>query len=249
MRVKIFLLFLFLLGLQRGIASDYQGMKVQADSLYKEGNYHGAIFIYENILKKKYNADIFYNLGNAYYKKGDLGHAILNYERAYKVDPSNNDIRYNLLYARSKVKGQKIETHTFVKDLVRAVGYRLNVQQWMMLSLTCLIILIISFFYFYFGKNNLFRKVSLTCMCGSSFLFLLGVFGQKIQRSNWLRNNEAIIIKSSPITDSPNSSTNLTTVAQGTKVTIIGTQGTNWYNVECSDKVNGWIQKDKIEKI
>ena len=76
--------------------------KVQADSAYAAEKYKEAIPIYTALLKKGEHADIYYNLGNCYYKTDRLALAILNYERAALLDPGNSDVRFNLELARSK---------------------------------------------------------------------------------------------------------------------------------------------------
>ena len=73
-----------------------------ANQLYSAGHYPEAIQIYEQILDKDIqDSAIYFNLGNAYFQSGDLGRAILNYQRAAKLDPRDGDIRANLELARS----------------------------------------------------------------------------------------------------------------------------------------------------
>ena len=76
--------------------------KVQADSAYAAEKYEEAIPIYTALLKEGEHADIYYNLGNCYYKTDRLALAILNYERAALLDPGSSDVRFNLELARSK---------------------------------------------------------------------------------------------------------------------------------------------------
>ena len=73
-----------------------------ADSEYLRGNYHQAIKDYNEILKRGVSADIYYNLGNSYYRTDNLTQAILAYERAYLLAPGDADIRFNLQFASSK---------------------------------------------------------------------------------------------------------------------------------------------------
>ena len=76
--------------------------KAQGDSAYMRNDYASAIQIYESLLKKGEAAEVYYNLGNSYYKADDIAKAILNYERALLLQPGNADIRANLEIARSK---------------------------------------------------------------------------------------------------------------------------------------------------
>ena len=76
--------------------------KAEADSAYVQEDYEKAISIYNQLLETGVSAPVYYNLGNAYYRKGDMAHAILAYERAYLLDPGDADIRFNLQLARTK---------------------------------------------------------------------------------------------------------------------------------------------------
>ena len=76
--------------------------KEVGDSAYANGDYQAAIDVYQAILAdNSVSPEIFYNLGNAYYKTSEIGKAILNYERALLLDPSDSDIRFNLELAQS----------------------------------------------------------------------------------------------------------------------------------------------------
>ena len=76
--------------------------KALGDSAYSAGDYATAIDVYERLLADGESAVLYYNLGNAYYKEDEMAHAILNYERALRLAPSDKDIRFNLELARSK---------------------------------------------------------------------------------------------------------------------------------------------------
>ena len=75
----------------------------EAEVAYTKEDYGKAIELYEGLLKTHgESAEIYYNLGNAYYKENKIAPAILNYERALLLDPGDGDIRFNLQLARQK---------------------------------------------------------------------------------------------------------------------------------------------------
>ena len=77
--------------------------KAQADSAYINNDFASAAYLYENILANQgESADIYYNLGNSYYKMDNIAKAIVNYEKALVLNPSDGDIRFNLELAQSK---------------------------------------------------------------------------------------------------------------------------------------------------
>ena len=81
--------------------------KAEADQAYQENKFADAIAAYETILGTEgESADIYYNLGNCYYKTKNIAKAVLNYERALLLNPGDADIRFNLELARSKTVDQ-----------------------------------------------------------------------------------------------------------------------------------------------
>ncbi len=84
-------------------ASPVQDLAAEGDAAYRAGQYERAINIYQRVITGGYvSGPLLYNMGNAWYKRGDLGHAILYYERAKRMMPHNRDVRYNLELARSR---------------------------------------------------------------------------------------------------------------------------------------------------
>ena len=75
----------------------------EANAQYAEGNYIEAANRYEQILAEQPAAEVYYNLGNAYFKQGELAQAILAYERALRLQPSFDDAKHNLQYAQAQI--------------------------------------------------------------------------------------------------------------------------------------------------
>ena len=96
---KIYLILFLLVS----VSVSYGQTKAQADSAYVNNDFAGAVEMYEAILATEgESADIYYNLGNSYYKMDNIAKAILNYERALVLNPGDGDIRFNLELAQSK---------------------------------------------------------------------------------------------------------------------------------------------------
>jgi tetratricopeptide (TPR) repeat protein len=86
------------------LADEAASLFSQGNQRYSQGDYEGAIEAYEAILQQGFESwQVYYNLGNAYYKIGKLGKAILNLERARRLNPRDDDIQYNLDLANLKV--------------------------------------------------------------------------------------------------------------------------------------------------
>jgi hypothetical protein len=99
---KIFILHLFLIQFVIN-AQDLESLMKNGNDFYQEKNFQAAIESYESILKQGYlSSQLYYNLGNAYLLKENIGKAILNYRRARQLDSSDANIRKNLDFARSR---------------------------------------------------------------------------------------------------------------------------------------------------
>ena len=83
-------------------AADYDTLKVQADSAYSREQYDKAITLYEKLTKKTSNYKVFYNLGCSYYRTDNIAKSILWLERASRLNPSDEDIQFNLSLVRNK---------------------------------------------------------------------------------------------------------------------------------------------------
>lgn len=113
--------------------------KAEGDSAYIRNDYASAIQIYENLLKKGEAAEVYYNLGNSYYKADDIAKAILNYERALLLEPGNADIRANLEIARSKTIDKVIPVpEVFFVSWTKSLINCLSVDAWAKLGIVFL---------------------------------------------------------------------------------------------------------------
>lgn len=141
--------------------------KAQGDSAYMRNDYASAIQIYESLLKKGEAAEVYYNLGNSYYKADDIAKAILNYERALLLQPGNADIRANLEIARSKTIDKVVSVpDIFFVAWVKSLTNCLSVDAWAKLGIVFFILLLISFSLFFFpnrlsGKKRVYSRNSI----------------------------------------------------------------------------------------
>lgn len=129
-------------------SSDDNVTKAEGDSAYMRNDYASAIQIYESLLKKGEAAEVYYNLGNSYYKAGDIAKAILNYERALLLQPGNADIRANLEIARSKTIDKVVSVpDIFFVAWTKSLINCLSVDAWAKLGVAFFILLLVSFLF------------------------------------------------------------------------------------------------------
>ncbi len=99
----ILISFCLLNGIAFASPQPLQDLANEADNAYKDGKYDQAVNLYSSIISSGYSSgQLFYNLGNSYFKSGRLGPSILMYERALRLMPHNNDVRHNLEFARER---------------------------------------------------------------------------------------------------------------------------------------------------
>ena len=226
--------------------------KKNADDEYKKGNYMQAIRDYEELLKKGPNVELYYNLGNAYYRTDNITRAVLNYERALLLSPGDDDIRFNLQMARSKTIDKitpKSEMFfvTWYKSLVNFT----SIDGWANTAIVSIAIALLLILCYLFGKKILIRKAG---FYGAMFFVLLfiasNIFAYEQRRILTRRTGAIITSTSAALKKTPvvNSEYN-TIIHEGSRVEIIDDTMKDWKLVELEDGREGWIQSSQMERI
>jgi len=224
----------------------------QANDLYAHGNYSDAANLYEKILSKEGVApELYYNLGNAYYKSNETGKSILNYERALRLSPTFEDARFNLELAQLKVVDNIVQTPTFfvgrwIENLIKL----LTANQWIVVSFSVFIVCLVLLFLFVFAHSLGIRKISFyigsILLVASIFTFVFA----GIRKNQLVNHGEAIVmtgvvtVKSSP----DSSGTDLFQLHEGTKVVVKSTLG-KWIEIKLGNGNVGWLEQENIERI
>ena len=226
--------------------------KAMADSAYTQGNYQQAISDYEDLLKQGVSADIYYNLGNAYYRMDDMTRAVLNYERALLLAPGDRDIRFNLQMARSKTIDKIIpETELFFVTWYRSLVNQMSVDQWARVALISLALAIVLALVYLFANRIWLRKLGFFGAILLIIVFVLGNVFAQYQKSGLLDRRGAIIMGSAVTVKSTpaQNGTDLFILHEGTKVTITDGQLKDWKQVRVADGKEGWVETSQIEII
>lgn len=224
----------------------------QAETLYRETKYEEAAGIYKNILAGGMeSADLYYNLGNCYYKLGENTKAILNYERALLLNPSDGMARYNLKLAQKAIV-DKIEVlpELFLVRWYKAAETYFSADQWGYISIGLFIILLFMVALFFYAGSVGWKKTGFWVGC-VVLLLTIGTIYFALRQDHRVNNREYAIITASSVTvkGAPdNSGTALFLIHEGLKVRVIGSLG-DWYNIQLADGNEGWIVKSDMEKI
>lgn len=214
-------------------ASDPDKLWDQANTAYINNDFPTAISLYETILSSgRQSGKLYYNLANAYFKEQEIGRAILNYNRALRLNPGNEDIRYNLQVAEKMTKDHiDAVPEFFVKTWLSNLRNLLSSTTWAVLSLVFLAAMLGSALFYLLSRRLVRRKIG---FYGTATAFLLLVLTlcfaaidrrEAIDRTSAVVLRDAVAVKSSP----DQNSTDLFILHEGTKV-------------EISDRLNGWCE-------
>lgn len=226
--------------------------KAEGDSAYVRNDYASAIQIYEDLLNIGEAADVYYNLGNSYYKAGDIAKAILNYERALLLQPGNADIRANLEIARSKTIDKVVPVpEIFFISWVKLLINCMSSNAWAKLGVMFFILLLVSLYIFFFSKQIVWKKTGFIAgLVLLVFVILSNVFAS-LQKSELTNRNDAIVLSPSvTVRSTPSDSgTSLFILHEGHKVEIKDNSMREWKEIRLEDGKVGWIPAFAIEVI
>lgn len=226
--------------------------KAEGDSAYMRDDYASAIQIYENLLKKGEAADVYYNLGNSYYKAGDIAKAILSYERALLLQPGNADIRANLEIARSKTIDKVVPVpEIFFVSWAKSLINSMSIDAWAKLGVVFFILLLVSLYLFFFSKQIVWKKTGFIAgLVLLAFVILSNVFAFQ-QKSELTNRNDAIVLSPSvTVRSTPSDSgTSLFILHEGHKVEIKDNSMREWKEIRLEDGKVGWVPAFAIEVI
>jgi tetratricopeptide (TPR) repeat protein len=223
-----------------------------ANELYENASYKEAISIYESLLEKDYvSDDLHYNLANSYFKTKQIALAILHYEKALKINPSNQNAAYNLKLANQKTV-DKIEAipDLFIYRWWRAIYHLCSVDQWAYLTIVFFLLFSAGLSAYFLLNQLALRKVSFYLGISSLVIGLLCWSLASQQKSNMLTSDSAIIMQASVnIVSAPSEgSSQLFVLHEGTKVAI-KEKNEEWLRVSLPNGNEGWIQQSALASI
>ena len=224
-----------------------------ADSAYIQGDYLTAIDIYQSVIENQgVNATLYMNLGNCWLKRDEIAKAILYYERAYLLVPSDPDIRFNLDLARTKT----VDKVNAVNQLFIVVWFKkllavLDVNGWAVMTVILFALTIILTGVLLFSKKSGLRKISFSFSAFFLLLSILSFIFATTQMGN-IRERDTAIIMSPSVTvkSTPTSAgTDLFIIHEGRKVKILDSSMKEWVEIRLEDGNTGWIPVDVMEII
>ena len=180
---------------QQNNANNPDALFLQANEAYDTGDYEQALSLYNAVIEAGYeSADLYYNIGNTYYRLEEIGYSIL-YERALRLKPSSKEIKENLMLARSKT-ADKIEeiSPMFLVSWFKSILSITTPRGWRTILIIIVIITCIAAAIFFISSNYKTRKAMFIVSVPLLLLIIFSALNAAISARNVTNNKEAIVI-------------------------------------------------------
>lgn len=223
-----------------------------AEELYRQGDYPAAISIYQQIIGQGLtNGEIYYNLGNCYYKLGQYGRAILNYQRAHPFLGNDPDLQVNLKLANLRIydRIEPLPRFFIIRILEGAAGF-LSTRRWAFLFLLAEWVLLACLIALHLIRKPRWRRLFVGSFVSVGLVFILsgGFFLQQMIQEGRLVQGivlaEKVEVRSAP----ESGSTELFALHEGVKVRVLR-QVSGWAEIRLADGKQGWMPQSAFEII
>jgi tetratricopeptide (TPR) repeat protein len=222
----------------------------KAIDAYNNKDFQKAIVIYTELLSgNNFSPDLYYNLGDSYYKNGEFGKALLYFEKALKYEPNNKYFQHNIYVVKRKIDSEIIElSDFFLKRWWDSLTNLFSLEIWTILSVLFAILIVVLLFLLWFHKER-FRFVSYGVVLLFITFFMISIFASNNVKNRIYNNKNVVLINIDSLYSAPDIRSDLLyKLDAGEKLNIIDSIDT-WYRVKLLNKELGWINKKNCEKI
>lgn len=194
------------------------------------------------------SGNVYFNLGNAYFKAGQVGRAILNYERARRFLPSDPDLEANLRFARS-LTGTEVCQPPLWQHLVFPLAHRVATDRlvWLTSAAYTLLFVVLAVYRLWPRRSQWLRYAGWGVAAGLVVITLSLV--QQLRTSEWQRHAVVLKQEDTPVRFEPAASGTVHfSATQGTRVRVLDVRE-DWWQVARCDGRRGWIEKEALEEL
>ncbi|MFT4683439.1 MAG: tetratricopeptide (TPR) repeat protein [Urechidicola sp.] len=224
----------------------------QANNLYKNGSYTEAVELYKKIEDLGQESDdLYYNLGNTYYKLNKIAPSIYYYEKALKLNPINEDVITNLAFAkRMKIDAIEVMPKTFLQKFSEKYIYKLHYDTWAWIAVVLSFIGALLFLLYHFSYSSAKKLLYFNTSILSALLLIISVVFAYKSYNHEKNTKHAIIFKqSTEIKNAPTLNSDTTfELHEGTKVLVLDVID-DWKKIKLADGKIGWILADDLREI
>ncbi|MFI3240546.1 MAG: tetratricopeptide repeat protein [Bacteroidales bacterium] len=240
-----------------------QDLIQKANTAYNNGEFNEAITQYQLVADSLgTSSSLFYNIGNSYYKIGELGKAILYYERALKLDPTNEDVKFNLEFVNAKIisSENKLAEANILAVIIESIKNINSSNGWAVIAIISFLLIIVAILLYIFATTIMIRKIS---FFGGIALFLLmivaNIFAFSIKNSTKeaIITAPSVILSTSPRTPKDKSEEAYLLnegikliIVDSLKTTVNNTESSVWYEVSVGNSNSkSWVNANQVEVI
>lgn len=229
-----------------------QGGFENGNALYKQGNYEEAISAYETVFRsKKESSELYFNLGNCYYKLNKVAPTIYNFEKALLLKPNNEQAKNNLeLAQKMRIDDIKEVPKIGVSKMLQNLTSCCNYDTWAWFSVGLGVLVLLLFTGYYFVEKSIIKRILFSGMLVTLFVMIVSIAIAFFEKNQYQKENPAIIfVEQTPLKQAPTAiSKNIKTLHEGTKVYIETTKN-NLKKVQFTDGTSGWIESSALKTL
>lgn len=232
--------------------ADMDSLFNAANQLYEREAYEAALETYHAvILAGQESADLYYNMGNAAFRSNSIGHAVLYYEKALKMDPSHEDAAHNLDFvSRYRTDAFEEVPVLFISAWISAFVQLFPEHIWSILAMIFFVIILSGIVLYLYSRSVFLKKLGFISALTALLLFTVSL-SSAIGRHREIVNPDSgiilapsVVVRSSP----SESGTELFILHEGTKIDVNEEVG-GWQNIRLVDGREGWIMKEDFQTI
>lgn len=217
----------------------------QANELYNKGSYIEAINNYKEIIKNDFHsAELYYNLGNAYYRLDSIASSVYYYEKALQLNPNDREIIDNLeLINKTLVDEIDPITIPLIESILNRVSNIFYFETWGYISIFFSFLIVALFLSYYFANSSRVKRLTFVLLCISSIFILVSLINGNKGYNNYINNEYAVIYSyETDLKTEPNyRSETLFMLHEGTKIQVLENYN-NWIKIRLVNGQVGYIQ-------
>ncbi|AEW87446.1 BatE protein [Flavobacterium columnare] len=224
----------------------------KGNDLYQKGKYQDAIQSYETILAQgQESAEVYFNLGNCYYKLSRVAPAVFNFEKALLLSPNDTEIENNLAFAQKMAIDdiQQVSQVGFSKIIADFTSI-FHYDTWAWISIILAVFALVCFIVYYYSYQTTVKRIFFAGILLGLFFVLLSLFSGFYEQNRLLNEKPAIVfVDVVNVKSEPNATaSNAFILHAGTKVNILESLD-NYYKIQIADLKEGWLDRSVVKEI
>ncbi|MBR4584879.1 MAG: tetratricopeptide repeat protein [Bacteroidales bacterium] len=230
-------------------SADVDALADSAQNYFMQTRYAEAVVLYDSICRMGYSSsDLYYNMGNCYYRLNEIPYSVYYYEKSLMLNPSNSDAEFNLNIANRSLK-QVVEVlpKPFYERWGNAVLGIMGTDAWTIFNIIMLALVLAGIALYLFMGSIALRKLGFSVAVIAFVLFILTAICAYKSSVMITENNYAVVFEQSMVKSSPNAdAVNSFEIFEGLKVNVVDSAN-GMYNIRLADGKEGWIDANDVK--